>query len=1229
MEKGSDCGAGAVNSCFYWNSGCWGTHLAVCKTASDGTTTTLTTTTTTTTTTATTTGVAVAALSPPNITEILLSESDASTNLDGAFWNTACLKIPASAKYVVVEMTEVRDFYRPIQGATFCQMLLSNHQHEWSANGINWVTPRYSVSAHTGKLYGGSFLNWPKQNVSGDARKQLSFWGYETADGKGGCCSTSYADYDTPTPENGYGWGQSFSVAYGVAATIGTTTTTVTDATMRFADCNEVQNQCSAECETAIARTHTIIIQPSPDGAQCKGPTDCRPGIGECRAPTIFNQFEENQVVLTKWNDGALSCLEYCGFGVNGESAVGSSCTVAMRGLSASIYPPTACVANGRTYVGSSCIACTEAGLIAPYSSERDPLTCWCTPPAASSSTILPTQSAVDPSQESTNEVVDVRAFATDKRPLEIVLNATAWKAADWFGVNGGWDSTVPLQSIECPEQTCPTDAKHNGLNLNSPPPTLTPSPTCRSNPYTFLGIPPPYFRDFLLYRWRNGSESELPPHTPIEVVFSLEWDAVAGHGRTGPGGFEIDPVEGGILAAIPQQAGFYHAAVHASVRAGLSNGTIADVDADNMNIHSNVPAFVISTLQLKRFGFRVEGRAPFEVHAYTRSMQLCKEAAHRGEEEVAEMYLCESTIGHLDCFGGSSNIKYIAPITLNNTVHQVGKSVRYVLKGAPRGFMVGSKTGEITASPPLQTIRTEQYTVELVAIDEAGSRALVESFTVKVSKKPATPAQSAVKDTGAAVGAALGTIIGLLLFAVGGYQYRIHQLKYMPTNFDTEFAAMLAAGLITEDQLQARRVPREIKRSDLDLLTRVGSGQFGDVYKALLDESNSSGTPEYTVAAKTVRDAEASPQATQELMSEAVVMAQVQGDAHLVSIIGVITRGDPLVLVISFCEFGSLFSVLKTKAANGAPIEFCEKMIFASEVAHGMEHLHKLHFIHRDLAARNVLLAAGKSKSGMVSKVADFGLSRAGGSSSDGNEDYYKSSSGVFPVRWTAPEAMETHRFTSASDVWSLGIVIIELLVDGENPYHGMSNPDVMNFTIAGNKHPQPTGCPHRLYAMLLKCWDVDPAHRPDCRLIGEQVGRFATAQSNGTANHGIATTYFGVAAVVDNFVSANNSYTAVGDGPFSTGTNVIEGAALDVAAKRAARGLTDAAGVVAAAMAGPAAATPQIDTADLGGNSIAIVKGSTKVAKKSAVRKGRQGRRGSNLELLENEDLAGLFSI
>ncbi|NWZ29847.1 EPHB3 protein, partial [Asarcornis scutulata] len=103
--------------------------------------------------------------------------------------------------------------------------------------------------------------------------------------------------------------------------------------------------------------------------------------------------------------------------------------------------------------------------------------------------------------------------------------------------------------------------------------------------------------------------------------------------------------------------------------------------------------------------------------------------------------------------------------------------------------------------------------------------------------------------------------------------------------------------------------------------------------------------------------------------------------------------------------------------------------------IAAGMRYLAETGFVHRDLAARNILVDAQ-----LVCKVSDFGLSRALEESSA--DPTYTSS--LIPIRWTAPEAIAFRKFTSASDAWSYGIVMWEVMSFGERPYWDMSNQDV-----------------------------------------------------------------------------------------------------------------------------------------------------------------------------------------
>jgi serine/threonine protein kinase len=146
-----------------------------------------------------------------------------------------------------------------------------------------------------------------------------------------------------------------------------------------------------------------------------------------------------------------------------------------------------------------------------------------------------------------------------------------------------------------------------------------------------------------------------------------------------------------------------------------------------------------------------------------------------------------------------------------------------------------------------------------------------------------------------------------------------------------------------------------------------------------------------------------------------------------------------------------------------------------------GMQHLMTKAVVHRDLAARNVLLASGKSSTGYVARIADFGLSRISVARSPDAGGYYQSAAGVFALRWTAPEAFEQLKFTQASDVWAFGIVMVEIFQNGMLPYHNLATKtEVLALILSGQRHSKPPACPSHMHTLLLKCWDSNVNNRP-----------------------------------------------------------------------------------------------------------------------------------------------------
>ncbi|KAH0627078.1 hypothetical protein JD844_002466, partial [Phrynosoma platyrhinos] len=191
--------------------------------------------------------------------------------------------------------------------------------------------------------------------------------------------------------------------------------------------------------------------------------------------------------------------------------------------------------------------------------------------------------------------------------------------------------------------------------------------------------------------------------------------------------------------------------------------------------------------------------------------------------------------------------------------------------------------------------------------------------------------------------------------------------------------------------------------------------------------------------------------------------------EASCISIERVIGAGKPVMIVTEYMENGSLDTFLKKNDGQFTVIQLVGML---RGIASGMKYLSDMGYVHRDLAARNILI-----NSNLVCKVSDFGLSRI---LEDDPEAAYTTRGGKIPIRWTAPEAIAFRKFTSASDVWSYGIVMWEVVSYGERPYWEMTNQDVIKAVEEGYRLPSPMDCPAALYQLMLDCWQKERNSRP-----------------------------------------------------------------------------------------------------------------------------------------------------
>lgn len=249
-----------------------------------------------------------------------------------------------------------------------------------------------------------------------------------------------------------------------------------------------------------------------------------------------------------------------------------------------------------------------------------------------------------------------------------------------------------------------------------------------------------------------------------------------------------------------------------------------------------------------------------------------------------------------------------------------------------------------------------------------------------------------------------------------------------------------------------------ELNNDDVELLTKIGRGNFGDVYRARLRSSGNE------VAVKTCRITLPEEQKKKFLL-EGRILKQYD-HPNIVKFIGICVQKQPIMIVMELVPGGSLLNFLRTM---GSALTVYQKQVMCINAAAGMEYLESRNCIHRDLAARNCLIGYEN-----IVKISDFGMSR--------EEEEYIVSDGMkqIPIKWTAPEALNFGKYTSLCDIWSFGVLMWEIFSCGSTPYSGLSNSKAREMIDSGYRMPPPEGTPDDIYQLMLHCWEYDSDRRP-----------------------------------------------------------------------------------------------------------------------------------------------------
>ncbi|CAD8184142.1 unnamed protein product [Paramecium pentaurelia] len=257
------------------------------------------------------------------------------------------------------------------------------------------------------------------------------------------------------------------------------------------------------------------------------------------------------------------------------------------------------------------------------------------------------------------------------------------------------------------------------------------------------------------------------------------------------------------------------------------------------------------------------------------------------------------------------------------------------------------------------------------------------------------------------------------------------------------------------------------IKRMEFKLGKLIGSGSQGQVYQAM-----NMYTGEIVACKKLLNHLK-----DQQKLDTELSFLQILQHKNIIKYIFHESTKDSILIYQEFMSMGSISQLIR----DFGPINEQTVKRYTQQILNGLEYLHKKGILHLDLKSSNILLDCN----GQV-KISDFGCSR------QNKENLYQSIlQGSVP--WMAPEVVRQERIGPASDIWSFGCLILEMIT-GRPPWSEQINFDnpatsLLSIGLSGEYPRIPETASIEIKELLLMCFQVDPLQRATLRKLKQSA--------------------------------------------------------------------------------------------------------------------------------------------